>query len=67
MRLPLIVFVLSEEESLEKTKTLVRKKLGVGHDTLIELTYQLRDEETILDDGTSLLHFFPLISIPFRR
>jgi len=40
----------STEDSLEKTKTLVREKFGVGHETLMELTYQLRDEETILDD-----------------
>ncbi|KAI0256095.1 hypothetical protein BJV78DRAFT_1169160 [Lactifluus subvellereus] len=40
----------STEESLEKTKTLVRNKLKVGHDTLIKLTYQLRDEESIILD-----------------
>jgi hypothetical protein len=55
----LIVFVLCEEESLEKTMAVLRDELGVGDDALMELSFQLlRDEKSIilsLDSGRSLL------------
>ena len=65
-----ISFVLNasvEEQSLDETKNVVRKKLGLGYDTAIELA-QVRDGRRIdLEDGASSPQFFTKISIPFRR
>jgi hypothetical protein len=53
----LTVSVTTKEQSLHETKLVVRKKLGLGHDALIELA-QLRDGRKIdLEDGVSI-HLF---------
>jgi hypothetical protein len=47
-------FSSNKEQSLEETKRVVRNKLGLGSDALIELA-QIRDGRRIdLEDGTSL-------------
>lgn len=44
---------MNEEQSLDETKNVVRKKLGLGHDAAVELA-QLRDGRMIdLEDGVS--------------
>jgi hypothetical protein len=46
-------FLANEEQSLDETKDVVRKKLGLGHDAAVELV-QLRDGRRIdLEDGVS--------------
>jgi hypothetical protein len=58
--LVLIAFVANEERSLDETKNVVRKKLGLCQDTAVELA-QLRDGKRIdLEDGV----FIPQ---PFRK
>jgi hypothetical protein len=65
--LVLTAFVSDKEQSLEETKQIVRKKLGLGSDTPIELA-QLRGGKRIdLEDGTSPPAVsFTEISILFR-
>lgn len=49
-------FVANEEQSLDETKAVVRKKLGLGHDTAVELA-QVREGRRIdLEDGVCLVH-----------
>ena len=44
---------MNEEQSLDETKNVVRKKLGLCHDAAVELA-QLRDGRMIdLEDGVS--------------
>jgi ArsR family metal-binding transcriptional regulator len=51
-------FILNEEQSLDETKNVVRKKLGLGHDDAVELA-QLRDGKRIdLEDGGSIPQSF---------
>jgi len=60
-------YVCYEEQSLDETKNVVRKKLGLGHDAAVELA-QLRDGRRIdLEDGVSSPYFFTKPSICFRR
>jgi hypothetical protein len=59
--------VTNEEQSLYETKDVVRKKLGLGYDTPIELA-QLRDGRRIdLEDGMFLQWSFTEVSICVRR
>ena len=61
------VLTANEEQSLYETKDVVRKKLGLGYDTPIELA-QLRDGRRIdLEDGMFLQWSFTEISICCRR
>lgn len=58
------VFVVDEEQSLDETKNVVRKKLGLGHDAAVELV-QLRDGKRIdLEDGVSIPQSFMRKLIP---
>ena len=57
-------FLANEEQSLDETKNVVRKKLGLGHDAVIELA-QLRDGKLIdLEDGVSIPQSFTKKFIP---
>ena len=50
----LTLFVANQEQSLDETKNVVRKKLGLGHEDAVELA-QLRDGKRIdLEDGGSI-------------
>jgi hypothetical protein len=52
------LFVANEEQSLDETKNVVRKKLGLGHDAAVELV-QLRDGKRVdLEDGVSIPQSF---------
>ncbi len=54
----------NEEQSLDETKNVVRKKLGLDHDAAIELA-QLRDGKRIdLEDGVSIPQSFARKLIP---
>jgi hypothetical protein len=60
----LSLFVANEEQSLDETKNVVRKKLGLGHDDPVELA-QLRDGKRIdLEDGVSIPQSFTRELIP---
>jgi hypothetical protein len=55
-------FLANEEQSLDETKNVVRKKLGLGHDAAVELV-QLRDGRRIdLEDGVSSSQSFTKIT-----
>ena len=57
-------FVANEEQSLDETKNVVRKKLRLDHDAAIELA-QLRDGKKIdLEDGMSIPQPFTRELIP---
>lgn len=59
-------FVADEEQSLDETKDVVRKKLGLGHDAAVQLA-QLRDGKRIdLEDGVFILFHSPLRGNTFR-
>jgi len=56
-----MAFVAYEEQSLDETKDVVRKKLALGHDAPVELA-QLRDGRRIdLEDGAFLRQSFTKI------
>jgi hypothetical protein len=54
----------NEEQSLDETKNVVRKKLGLGHDAVVDLA-QLRDGKRVdLEDGVSIPQSFTRKLIP---
>ena len=65
-RFVLSLFVANQEQSLDETKNVVRKKLGLGHEDAVELA-QLRDGKRIdLEDGESIPQSFTRKLIPLQ-